>query len=57
MKKTNIDKAIEQLEGEARVLQLAIEKLRQQQIAKPAKVKKSKPAVAWLDRTEQVKEG
>lgn len=37
MKKTQIDKAIESLESEIAVLQMAIAKLKQQQKAKPAR--------------------
>lgn len=44
MKRTQIDKAIEQLEGEKRVLELAIEKLRQTQANKPARARKQKTA-------------
>lgn len=42
MKKTQIDKAIEQLEGEKRVLELAIAKLREAQAAKPARARKAR---------------
>lgn len=42
MKKTQIDKAIEQLEGEKRVIEMAIEKLRQAQAAKPARARKAR---------------
>lgn len=44
MKKTQIDKAIERLEGEKRVIELAIEKMREAQSARPARVRKPKPS-------------
>lgn len=44
-KKTQLDRAIESLESEKAVLQLAIDRLKQQQAQKPARVKKPKPAV------------
>lgn len=43
MKKTQTDKAIEVLEQKKAVIQMAIDELRQQQVAKPARVKKPKP--------------
>lgn len=44
MKKTETQRAIEQLEGEKRVIELAIDKLRQAQASKPTRVRKPKPA-------------
>lgn len=46
MKKTQTDRAIESLEAEKSVIQLAIDKLRQAQANKPARTRKVKPAVA-----------
>jgi hypothetical protein len=43
MKKSAIDLAIEKLEGEKQVLDLAIAKLKQQQAQAPKKRKASKP--------------
>lgn len=44
MKLSQVDKAIAELEGEQRVIQLAIDKLRATQAAKPARVRKTRKA-------------
>jgi len=51
-KKTQIDKAIEQLEGEVAVLQAAIAKLRQQQAKAPSR----RPRVVTRDMPMPAKE-
>ena len=43
VKTSQIDRAIQNLEGEKRVLEMAIARLREQQAAKPARVRKPKP--------------
>jgi len=43
MKKTQIDRAIEKLEAEVRVLELAIEKLKEQQSAPSTRKRRTKP--------------
>lgn len=43
MKKSQTDRAIESLEGEIKVLQMAVDRLKQTQAAKPTRVRKTKP--------------
>lgn len=43
MKKTAVDRAIEQFEREKQVIQMAIDKLREAQASKPTRVRKAKP--------------
>lgn len=52
-KKTELQRAIEGLEGEMRVIQMAIDKLRQQQASKPARTRA--PKVRQMPAAEAVR--